>query len=89
MAKKQQTSNVSHLIRWFCKFLANKLPSISWKTDSTEKRDDKPVSPVKVKPTNISQLNQLGNQSDQPDVVPMVHLIIPVRQRCHSTTADF
>lgn len=105
MAKQQPTNNVSRMIKTFCKFLINKLPSINWKTtQSQDEVDDKfesscsstsssrNTSPIKRttinSPSNQLNRNQLKNQSDQPDVVPMVHLIIPVRQRCHSTTTD-
>lgn len=109
MTKNQQSNNISLMVKWFCKLLVNKLPSISWKTnndDKTTKNENKlNKSPVKTKSPikkltnqlnnnqldnqlNHNQVNQLNNQSDQPDVVPMVHVLIPVRQRCHSTTTD-
>ena len=111
MAKEQQSSNVSVLVRWFCKLVVNKLPSITWKANGKTKSiessaiDATDASPVKrrspLKSDSVHQTNSRNsplNRADsakssvpvgQPDVVPMVHLVIPVRQRCHSTTDCF
>ena len=83
------------LIHW--KSTDKSIESSSRPTRSADASPVKRKSPLKgdlVKQS--SQIRQpesnkspLTKPADQPDVVPMVHLVLPVRQRCHSTTDCF